>query len=129
MIKALILIFTFSPLIGFGQHLKCCKSEKEVKTYLSGKWKIKNSDSKTVHHYWFEEGKGNFEDYIPTENGEEVIIEDNHSFVEIVRNENGFNLKYTYLYGNWISELKYLNEKKLILITDGKKTEYYKKDE
>ena len=127
--KILILILTFLPLTLLGQQLKCCESEKEVESYLSGKWKIKNSDSKTVYHYWFENGKGNLEDFEAAENGEEIIVEDNHSFVEIIKYENGFKLKHTYLYGNWISELKYLNSKKLILLTDGKETEYYKIEE
>ena len=87
---------------------------------------MKDSDSTTVYHYWFENGKGNLEDFEPAVNGEELIVEDNHSFVEIIKYENGFKLKYTYLYGDWISELKYLNSNKLILITDGKEKEYYK---
>ncbi len=126
MTKTLILIFTFLPLTLFSQHLKCCETEKEVETYLSGKWKVKDSPSKTVYHYWFENDKGNLEDFEPAEDGAEIIIEDNHSFVDIIKYENGFKLKHTYLYGNWVSELKYLNANKLILITDGKETEYYK---
>jgi hypothetical protein len=127
--KTLILILTFLPLTLLGQHLKCCETEKGVESYLSGKWKIKHSDSKTVYHYWFGNGKGNLEEFQLTKNGEEIIVEDDHSFVEIIKYENGFKIKYTYLYGNWISELKYLNSKKLILITDGKETEYYKIEE
>ena len=124
--KILILVLPFLHLGLFGQNLKCCESEKEVESYLSGKWKVKDSDSKTVYHYWFEDGKGNLEDYEPAENGGELIVEDDHSFVQIIKYENGFKLKHTYLYGNWIAELKYLNSNKLILISDGKKTEYCK---
>lgn len=85
--------------------------------------------SKIVYQYWFENGKGNLEDFEPAKRGEEVIIEDNHSFVEFIKYEKGFKLKHIYLYGNWISELKYLNSNKLVLITEGKETEYYKIDE
>src|SRR5690606_22680300 len=122
MTKYLILLLTFLPLTLFGQHLKCCESEKEVESYLSGKWKVKNSDSKTLYRHWFENGKGNLENFEPAENGEEVIVEDNHSFLEIIKYDNGFKFKYNCLYGDWISELKYLNSNKLILITDGKET-------
>jgi len=124
--KTLILILTLLPLTLLGQHLKCCETEKEVETYLSGKWKINDSDSKFIYHYWFEDGKGNVEDFEPAKYGVEMIIEDNHSFVEILKYDSGFKLKYIYLYGEYISELKYLNSNKLILITDGKETEYYK---
>ena len=129
MTKYLILLLTFIPLTLFGQHLKCCESKKEVESYLSGKWKVKGSDSKTVYKYWFENGKGNLEDFEPAEKGIEKIVEDSHKFVEIIKYENGFKLKYIYLYGDWISELKYLNSNKLILITDGEETEYYKVSE
>jgi len=127
--KTLIIILTLLPLTLIGQQLKCCESEKEIKSYLSGKWKVKGSDSKTLYHYWFENGKGNLKYFEPAKNGEEIIVEDNHSFVEIIKYENGFKLKHIYLYGNWISELKYLNSSKLILITNGKETQYYKVSE
>ena len=129
MTKTLILLLTFLPLTLLGQDLKCCESEKDVETYLSGKWKVKDSDSKTVYHYWFENGKGNLENFEPAEKGEKIIIEDNHSFVEIIKYENRFKLKHTYLYGDWISDLKYLNSNQLILIRDGKEKEYYKVSE
>ena len=124
--KTLILFLTFLPLSLLGQQLKCCETEKEVENHLSGKWKIKGSDSKTVYHYWFQNEQGNLEDFVPAESGEELIIEDNHSFVEIIKHKNGFKLKHTYLYGDWISELKYLDSNKLVLRTEGKETEYYK---
>jgi len=102
----------------------------EIETYLSGKWKIKDSNSKYVYHYWFENGKGNVEYFEPAKDETEIImIEDNHSFVEIFKYNNGFKLKYIYQYGEYISELKYLNSTQLILITDGKETEYYKVEE
>jgi hypothetical protein len=124
--KLLILIITFLPLIVCGQQLKCCESTKEVKNYLRGRWEIQNSESKTVYRYWFEDGQGNFENYEPSDNGKELITEDNHAFVNIIKGENGFKLKYTYLYGDWISEVNYLSEEKLILITNGTKMEYCK---
>jgi hypothetical protein len=129
MTKNLILLLTFLPLTLFGQHLKCCESEKEVELYLSGKWKIKNSDEKTIYYYWFEKGQGNLTEMEQTENEEEYLIIDDHPFVDVIKYDQGFKLKFIHLYGNWISELKYLNSNRMILITDGKETEYYKIDE
>ena len=127
--KTLILILIFLPLTLLGQHLKCCETEKEVESYLSGKWKIKNSDSNTIYHYWFEKGQGNLTEMEQTENEGEYMIIDDHPFVDIIKYDQGFKLKFTHLYSNWTSELKYLNSNKLILITDGRETEYYKIDE
>ncbi len=124
--KILILIFTILPFISFGQHLKCCESEKEVEKYLSGKWKEKNDESNTVYEYWFENGKGHLSEIEIAENGDELIELEVQPFVEIIKYDDGFKIKFTYPYENWISELKYLNSNKLILITDGKETEYYK---
>ena len=127
--RTLIFILTFLPLTLLGQHLKCCESEKEVESYLSGKWKIKNSDSKTIYHYWFEKGQGNLTEMEQTENEDEYIIIDDHPFIDIINYDQGFKLKFTHLYSNWVSELKYLNSTKMILVTNGKETEYYKFNE
>jgi hypothetical protein len=126
MIKNLILLFTFLPLTLFGQHLKCCESEKEVESYLSGKWKEKNAESNTVYEYWFEKGNGHLSEIEIAENGDELIELDIQPFAEIIKYDGGFKIKFTYPNESWISELKYLNSNKLILITDGKETEYYK---
>ncbi|WP_459209090.1 hypothetical protein [Aquimarina rhabdastrellae] len=127
--KALILILTFLPLTLLGQHLKCCETEKAVESYLSGKWKIKNLDSKTIYHYWFEKAQGNLTEMEQTENEGEYLIIDDHSFIDIIKYDQGFKLKFTHLYSNWISELKYLNSNKMILVTNGIETEYYKFNE
>ncbi|WP_298894374.1 hypothetical protein [uncultured Psychroserpens sp.] len=124
--KILILILTFLPMTLFGQHLKCCQSEKEVKSYLSGKWKERNTESNMVYEYWFENGKGHVSEIEIAENGDELIELEIQPFVEIIKYDQGFKIKFTYPYENWISELKYLNSNKLILVTNGKETEYYK---
>ncbi|MDY8135445.1 hypothetical protein [Aquimarina sp. 2201CG5-10] len=127
--KNLVLILIFLPLTIIGQHLKCCESEKEVESYLSGIWKIKDSDSKTCYKYWFEKGQGNLTEIELTENKGEYLIIDNHPFVDIIKYDMGFKLRFTNLAGNWISELKYLNSKKMILVTDKKEVEYIKVSE
>ena len=127
--KTLILILTFLPLTLFGQNLKCCESEKEVETYISGFWKIKDSESKIRYQYWFEQGKGNLTEVELTDDENEYIVVDDHPFVEIIKYDNGFKLKYTDLSGSFTSELKYLNSKKMILVTDGNEVEYCKTSE
>lgn len=127
--KTLILILTFLPLTLFGQHLKCCDSEKEVESYISGFWKKKDSESKIRYQYWFAKGKGNLTEVELTDDEGEFIVVDDHPFVEIIKYDNGFKLKYTDLSGSFISELKYLNSKKMILLTDGKEVEYHKTSE
>lgn len=129
MIKTLILILTFLPLTILGQHLKCCESKKEVESYLSGKWKIKNSGSKTIYHYWFEKEQGNLTEMERTENENEYLIIDDHPFVDIIKYDQGFKLKFTSLYSSWTSELKYLNSNRMILVTNNKEVEYIKEPE
>lgn len=128
MIK-ILLVLAFLPLTLFGQHLKCCESEKEVETYLSGLWKIKESESKTRYQYWFKNGKGNLSEVELIDGKDEYIVIDDHTFVEIIKYDNGFKLEYTILSGSFTSELKYLNSKKMILITDGKEVKYCKTSE
>ncbi len=129
--KILILILTFLPLTLLGQHLKCCESEKEVESYLSGKWKQK-SDSNTEIIYTFENGKGRIK-YIQLHAIDGITIEDYKEVAEISKHENGFKIKFVNNNSDVIytrtSELKYLDSKKLILITDGRETEYYKIEE
>ena len=129
MTKNLILLLTFLPLTLFGQHLKCCESEKEVESYLSGKWKVKDSDSKTIYHYWFEKGQGNLTEMEQTENEDQYLIIDDHPFVDIIKYDQGFKLKFTDLYDNWTSELRYLNSNRMILVTKEKEVEYIKESE
>ncbi|MFY0602686.1 MAG: hypothetical protein JXQ93_01970 [Flavobacteriaceae bacterium] len=127
----LILILTFSPLISFGQHLKCCESIKEVETHLSGIWKLKDkdSDSQFFYKYTFENGQGHVTEMKKRDKKGKYLILDDHPFVDIIKYETGFKLKFTYLSGNSISELKYLNSNKMILITDGKQVEFTKESE
>jgi len=128
MTKTLIFILTFFPLTLIGQQLKCCDSEKQVETYLSGKWQQK-SDSNTEIIYNFENGKGRIK-YVQLHEVDGITIEDHEEVVEIIKYENGFKIKFVdkgfdVIYTS-TSELKHLDSKKLILITDGKETEYYR---
>ena len=60
--------------------------------------------------------------------GEYQTIDD-HPFVNIIEYEQGFQLKFTDLTGESISELKYLNSEKMILLTDGKEVKFIKESE
>ncbi|TYA78394.1 hypothetical protein [Seonamhaeicola marinus] len=124
--KTLILILTLLPLISFGQHLKYCESAKQVESYLSGQWRENNAESKTVYKYWFTKGKGHLSESEISENGEELIELEVQPFVEIIKYDGGFKIKFIYQYETWISELKYLNSSKLVLKRNGVETEFYK---
>jgi len=127
--KSLFLIFTFLSLTTFGQHLNCCETEKEVEFYLNGKWKLKNSDSKTIYYYSFKNGKGYLEYFKANDKEEGIFRTDNDAFVEIIKYENGFKIEYIYTFETMTLELKYLNSNKLILLRDGTEKEYYKIEE
>ena len=127
MIKPLIILLIISPLVLVGQQLKCCESDKQVENHLTGNWKKTDGDPKIVYHYWFKDGQGNMERLQQPKKGViDVIEDDNHSFVDVIKSDNGYKLEFTYPYGNHIAVLKYLSESKLILISDGKETEFYK---
>jgi len=125
----LIILLALLPISLFGQDLKCCESEKEVETYLSGIWTVKNSESNTVYKYWFEKRKGHLTEMERTETKGEFLIIDNHPFVEIIKYDQGFKLKYTHLHSHWMAALKYLNSSRLVLVTNGKEVEYIKVSE
>ncbi len=125
----LILILTFSPLTLLGQQLKCCETVKEVEHYLIGEWKIQSSNSDIEYHYWQENGKIYLSMVEPTELKKEYLLVEHDFTVRVEKTNRGFKIQTTNLNGNWSSELKYLNSKKLILITDGNETEYYNIEE
>jgi len=119
-----LLIF---PLSLLAQEKTCCASEKEVETTLSGYWKIKNDDSKSLYHYWFKHDRGNVETVETSETiGELIPVEKSHSYIYIKRENDVFILEYIYRYGNWTSTIKLLDENNLVLETNGETTAYYK---
>ncbi|PIA77430.1 hypothetical protein BFR04_08255 [Gaetbulibacter sp. 4G1] len=124
--KTLILLLTFLPLILFGQNLKCCETKKEVESYLSGKWKEKNTESNTVYEYWFEDEKGHLTLIEIAQNGDELIELEVQPFVEIHKSAKGFELEIIYLYGSVAYEIKHLDSDKMIILTEEGETEYHK---
>lgn len=143
--KKIILILIFLPLTLLGQHLKCCESKKEVETYLSGTWKQNDSkpdflykykndrEIKTnveiFYKYTFEKGQGHLMEMIRRDKKDGYQILDDHPFVEIIKYDQGFKLKFTDLSGSTISKLKYLNSNRMILVTNGKEVELIKESE
>ncbi|MEM6685319.1 MAG: hypothetical protein AAF617_05930 [Bacteroidota bacterium] len=123
--KIVILIIAITPLTVLGQHLKCCQSVTDVASYLSGIWKLQ-SDAESFFKYTFEDGKGHLTEMLAADEKGEYIVVNDHPFVEIIQYEQGFKLKYIDLYHTSIVELKYVNAKKMILITDKKEIEYVK---
>ncbi len=140
--KALILILTFLPLILLGQDLKCCESKRDVKSFLSGIWKPNESNSeflynykngeeikteiKVFYKYTFEKSQGHLTEMMETGNKSEYQILDDHTFVDIIKDENGFKLKFIDLSGKSTSKLKYLDNNKMILIIGNKEVGFIK---
>ncbi|MBQ0788213.1 MAG: hypothetical protein KBT69_11970 [Oceanihabitans sp.] len=126
--KNYFLVFLFLiPCITSAQNLECCTSDKEVEEAITGYWKIKNDASKSIYHYWFENGRGNVENVIRTETtGEYKPVEKSHSHIYLKKEDATFILEYIYKYGNWTSVLKKLNATNLTLETNGETTVYYK---
>ncbi len=126
--KNYFLVFLFLiPHITSAQNLECCSSDKEIEEAITGYWKIKNDGSKSIYHYWFENGRGNVENVIITETKEEYKpVEKSHSHIYLKKEDTTFILEYIYKYGNWTSVLKKLNATNLVIETNGETTAYYK---
>ena len=122
--KAVILLLITFPFTLFSQHLKCCESTKEVREYLRGIWKEQNS--KIYYEYRFEKEKGHLTEMEKDEATNDYMVIDDHPYFNIIKYSNGFKLKFISLYSSWTSELKYLNSKKMILVTKGEVIEYIK---
>jgi len=121
------LVITLSTLsLGlFSQQLKCCQSIADVEIYLTGKWKEKGANS-TIYDYSFKDGKGLVVNLKSSESKETYELLTNPSSVEIISYGDGFRLKYIYLHGEMVTDLKYLNTNQLKLVNDGKEIEYYR---
>ncbi len=127
MAKTLLLLLTFLPLTLLGQELKCCVSTEEAESYLSGIWKVKNKNSKTLYKYSFEDGQGHWTEMESTENKDDYFIAEDHPFIYRITSDQGFKLKINHSYGHWIGEFKSLNSRKMLLVSNGKETEFIKK--
>ncbi|MEM6719063.1 MAG: hypothetical protein AAF611_07110 [Bacteroidota bacterium] len=126
--KILITIIIIAPLTLLGQHVKCCQSITEVESYLSGTWRLA-SNPKFLFKYTFENGTGYISEMYESDQKGEYLVIDDHPFVEVMQYEQGFKLKYIDLYHTSVVELKYLNAKKMILVTDEKEVIYIKVSE
>ena len=129
MIKKLLVLLTFLPLTLLGQELKCCESIEDIEAYLNGTWNMKTADSKTVYTYLFENGKGRWSASDPTEKRGEYEITEAFPFKYWISKDQGFTLNIDYDEGNWTSMLTSLNSNRMLLVSNGKETEYIKKSE
>ncbi|QRM89178.1 hypothetical protein FG167_08005 [Lacinutrix sp. WUR7] len=123
----LLFFLLLIPFSNFAQSLECCSSDKEIEEAITGYWKIKNDDSKSIYHYWFENGRGNVENVEISETiGEYKPVEKSHSHIYIKKEADTLKLEYIYRYGNWTSVIKKLDKSNLTLETNGESTEYHK---
>jgi hypothetical protein len=125
--KVLLLILIFSPLNLIGQELECCKTEKDVETYLSGDWKKKDSDLNRLYRNEFKNGKGKFKVFVINEDGTLKPAEENVPEIRILKKDYGFEIEHDFGVVKTITGIKYLDSNKLIVTRrDGAETEYYK---
>ncbi len=124
--KALLLVLSLLPLTVLGQSLKCCESVEDVEAYLSGTWRTKNAYSKRVYTYWFDKGKGYWNEKERSEKRNEYFTSDDYPFNYTLSNGQVYSVNINYQYGNWIGDLKFLSAKKMVLVSNGKETEYSK---
>ncbi|MFD2822122.1 hypothetical protein ACFS5M_00470 [Lacinutrix iliipiscaria] len=125
--RVIILSALLFPLNLLAQDKDCCSSEKELESVLSGYWKIKDDDSKSLYHYWFKNNRGNVETVQTTGTvGQFIPVENSHSYTYIKKVNDSFVLEYIYRYGNWTSVIKQIDENNLVLETNGEITKYYK---
>jgi len=124
--KTLLLILAFLPLSLLGQELKCCESTKDIESYLTGVWKVKRSNSKTLYKYRVNRGQGHWTEMEQTEKKGEYVITHEHPIVDIITYNQGFKLKIKYLYGHWTGDLKHLNARRMLVVSNGKETEFIK---
>ncbi|MFT6795645.1 MAG: hypothetical protein ACJART_000781 [Maribacter sp.] len=129
MVKTLLLIFIFSPLILLGQDLKSCESTEGAESYLRGIWKVKNKNANTRYEYSFEDGQGHWTQMESAENKDDHFIGEIKPFVYTITSAQGFELKMNHSYGNWFGEFKFLNARKMVLVSNGKETKFIKKNE
>jgi len=128
--KTLLLFLMFSPLNSLGQQLECCESEKNVETYLSGNWMIKDSDLKRQYSYRFNDGVGKFLIYEIKENGSLEDINENQPTLKILKKKNGFEIEHDFGVLKTYTKIKHLDSIKLIVARhDGSEKEYYKVSE
>ena len=123
----LLLTLLICPLSLLAQDNICCASAEEIESVLTGYWKIKDDDSKSLYHYWFKNNRGNVETVKTTGNvGELIPIKKSHSYTYIKKENDSFYLEYIYRQGNWTSTIKQIDENNLVLETNGEITKYYK---
>jgi len=125
--KYFLFFILLIPFQNFAQTASCCTSIEVVEEALSGYWKIKNVDSKSVYHYWFENGRGNVENVETTETiGKYKPVEKSHSYIYIKKEGDIFTLEYIYKHGSWTSKITHLDANNLVLVTNEEATAYYK---
>lgn len=123
--KLLLILILNLILYSCSATLAHIKTQNEVAELLTGNWKLKNSESKTIYSFRFESLKGFYEESEPDDDGKYIIVYDN-PVIEIIKKGKKFNLKFTDLLESWNSQIIHLDKEKLILKTSGKETEYYK---
>lgn len=125
--KTLFLFLIFLPMSLLAQQLECCESEKDVETYLNGKWIVKDSDLKRQYSYRFNDGVGKFQIYEVKEKEDLEDIKKNQPTLKIFKTKAGFEIEHDFGVLKTYSKIKSLDSIKLVIIRrDGSEKEYSK---
>jgi DUF2075 family protein len=129
-IKLLLLLLLIN-LSGFAQHYKACKTTEEVKKKLEGYWIIKESDSSKVYEYSFKDTIGfvcsyNKEAFKNHIKAERITVNSSNTVIVVKKGLFGFRFYFVSLSGTKKAKLKYIDDTKMILKSDGKTIEYTK---
>lgn len=121
------LFFILLNLLVFCQVDEKSKSKEDIKKKIIGNWIIKNDSENYVYQFYFEGKYGSFyklekeqvlSGKIPISSCPPVFI--------IVKTLFGYKMKWTSLGGSWQSKIKYIDNEKMILKTNGTLVEYQK---
>ena len=125
MIRHLVFITTILfSYFGQAQNLECCKTVDEVKVVLEGFWVTDDSD--TIFRFWFEDKTGGITEMERTDDPDEYLIIDDHTILEVMETDKGFNLLFTELYGSEEYKIIKLNITELIILSDHYKRTFTK---
>ena len=100
---------------------------RRVKEVMLFNWIIKNDSENYVYQFYFDGDYGSFYKLkIEEVLSEKISIISCPPIFKVVKTLFGYKLKWTSLNGSWQSKIKYIDNEKMILKTDGKLIEYQK---
>ena len=124
--RSLIVLLTCFPLALLAQQLDCCKTVKDVETYLQGSWQHTSKLNK-LSSYQFEGTDLVLQVYKINDDGEMEPPINGKSTVIVSKADKGFMIEYDFGPISTYFGIKYLDSLKLIIVRrDGKESTLYR---